>query len=66
MLVDRFDGCFAAQPATGTGKNVTRQVLEIDLDGRGEENIERIFRRCALETRCDFNNVAAISNQAFC
>src|SRR2546427_98156 len=65
MLVDRFDGCFAAKSATRSGEHVTGEMVEVDLDGGCQENVECIGRLITFEAGGDFNDVGSLTKDSF-
>src|SRR5437667_3058819 len=65
MLMHCFDGGFAADAATRRGENMPRERLEIYLDGRGQEDVQGIFRSVAFQARGDFDDLVTVIDQSF-
>src|SRR5262245_45134827 len=67
MLMDRFDGGFAAKSATRGCENMAGEPLEVHLDGGPEKHIQSILMLggFALLTVRDIDHVAPRSNEAF-
>ena len=67
ILVNGFDGGFAAEAAARTGEDVAGELVEVDLDGWSDEDVEDVAELGVFAgfAGSDFGDVRGVMEQAF-
>ena len=65
LLVNRFDGSFAAETATGTGEYVAGQTFEVHGHARREKDVEGTARSIGVPAMGKLDHLTTLTDNAF-